>query len=195
MHPRRHDPQRQEGMLLGAKRLAVIAECDALLAEIDQVDTELAALAARRHKLVRALKKRRTRLMPTLRKANRGRQPHPDGTVRLPPLRQACTPLWGRRLRSTCMTLLRRAGPLSLAELHALLHHHGYRVDAAQPIRALSDAMAYEVEQGRADRVERGVYAPIGGASGPRPPGPRTPAEPPGTRLEHLPDAISPYAA
>jgi hypothetical protein len=64
----------------------------------------------------------------------------------------------GQWLRATCLTILRRHGPTSLRELHGLLHRYGYVIRATRPVTALSDAMAYEVERGRARRVDRGVY-------------------------------------
>lgn len=112
----------------------------------------------------------------------------PGGTIRLPPLSERPTPLWGRRLRSVCLALLRRAGPLILPEIHALLHHHGYRIDSSNPVKTLSDALAYEVEQGRAVRLERGVYGPGSGVHD-------RGSSSPGTRFEHLPEAIAPRAA
>jgi len=185
---RRQDQFRHEGPLLGEKRRALIAACEGLLAEIDRTDSELAELAARRRRLVLELRKRRTRLLPTRLKAPLGRQPVPDGSVRLPPVRRGCTPLWGRRLRQACVAVLRRAGALALPELHALLHHHGFCVDHAHPVKALSDALAYERELGHVERLERGVYGPCGNGPWPTPAGP-------GTRLDHLPDAVVPWAA
>jgi hypothetical protein len=188
MSSRRQDHLRHEGPLLGEKRRALVKACEGLLAEIDRIDSELAELAARRRRLALELRKRRTRLLPTRLKAPLGRQPVPDGSVRLPPLRRDCTPLWGRRLRQVCVAILRRAGALALPELHALLHHHGFQVDHAHPVKALSDALSYESELGRVERLERGVYGPCGNRVGSTPPGP-------GTRLDHLPDAVVPWAA
>ena len=65
-------------------------------------------------------------------------------------------------MRASCVALLGGAGELSLSELHVLLHLSGFRVDSSQAVKALSDAMAYECEQGRAVRVARGVYAAPG---------------------------------
>ena len=188
MSSRRQDQLRHEGPLFGEKRRALIEACDTLLAEIDSVDSELAELAARRRRLVVELRKRRTRLLPARLKAPLGRQPVPDGSVRLPPVRRDSTPLWGRRLRQACVAVLRRTGALALPELHALLHHHGFRVDHVNPVKALADALAYESEVGRAERLERGVYGPCGKEPWPTPSGP-------GTRLDHLPDAVVPWAA
>ena len=39
------------------------------------------------------------------------------------------------------------------------LHLHGYEAVGPHPVKALSDALAYDVEQGQLQRVRRGVYA------------------------------------
>jgi hypothetical protein len=51
---------------------------------------------------------------------------------------------------------------MSLLELHVLLHLYGYEVHGRSPAKALSDAMRYEVREGRAERPQRGRYAAIG---------------------------------
>ena len=74
----------------------------------------------------------------------------------------------GRRLRAVALTILRRHGMLTLRDLHGLIHAYGYCVHGSHPAKNLADAMAYEVEQGRADRIERGRYAQrAGGAADP----------------------------
>ena len=47
---------------------------------------------------------------------------------------------------------------LELIELHALLHHGGYYIQGSAPVKALSEAMRYEVSLSRVNRVERGIY-------------------------------------
>ena len=47
---------------------------------------------------------------------------------------------------------------MTLRGLHAAIHLHGYGIASKHPVRALSDALGYEVEMGRAERVNRGVY-------------------------------------
>ena len=76
-------------------------------------------------------------------------------------------PVWGIDLRSLALTLLRRHGPQRLRDLHALIHLHGYCIDSARPVQRLGDAMAYELEQGRVERLERGVYGATGSNHGP----------------------------
>ena len=155
----RHDPLRRLSgpCNLDARRQA-LAECHVTLAAIEAVDQQLGALAAERRALVAKLHEQREFLMPRFSDRKRARQPAPDGAALLPPVQHDHTPLWGRRLRGTCLAILRRSGRLSLVELHVLLHHHGYRVQGAHPVKALADALAYESEQGRARRTARGVY-------------------------------------
>ncbi len=161
MHGRGSDPQREQGPIYGEQRRQMVTECSELLGHIDAVDEQMAALAAQRREFVGQLQQRRARLLPRIRR-RRGRQPGRDGSVRLPPVRAHAIGLWGRRLRSTCVNLLRRVGTLSLPELHVLLHHHGFRVDSAHEVKALSDGLAYECEQGRVVRISRGFYGPAG---------------------------------
>ena len=88
----------------------------------------------------------------------KGRRPPDVDRSPLPPATEGSQAISGRDLRITCLTILRRHGALCLPELHGLLHRYGYLIAATRPVTALSDAMAYEVEHGRARRVERGVY-------------------------------------
>lgn len=189
MIPNRHDPPRQELAPMGAKRQRLIDECHELLDEIAEVDAELGRLAARRRVLVREVRVRRARFSRRLRHGPT-RQPVPDGSARLPALRVGCEVLWGRRLRDTCVRILRAAGALSLPELHAQLHHHGFKVDSLNPVKALADAMAYELRKGRLRRPERGVYAPLGRTDG-AVEALRTPCG----VLDHLGEVIAPRAA
>ncbi len=110
--------------------------------------------------------------------------------MRLPPLTADHSPLWGRRLRSAIVTILRRSGTLRLPELHALLHHHGYRIQSEHPVKALSDACSYEVEKGRLTKRARGTYGPAG-RHRPRDSFERSPCGP----LDHASPTLSPHAA
>ncbi len=87
-----------------------------------------------------------------------GRQPARPGEPPLPPTSEDPIYLSGRRLRTTCLALLRNHGCRSLPELHTLLHLHGYAVESRSPTKALADAMALEVRQRRALRPQRGHY-------------------------------------
>lgn len=153
----RVDPIRRTVPLIGAVRAGAVASRDRLLAELDGVDAQLTALARRRIQLTDRLAELRDELWPVATHP-RGRRPAPSGELALPPLPEQPTWLEGRRLRSVCLVLLRRVGRLSLPRLHALLHAHGYGIDSAHATKALSDALSYEVECGRARRVRRGEY-------------------------------------
>lgn len=163
----RVDPLRVEGTLFGAKRRAVEVERDELLGSVAELDRQLATLARQRRELVGKLRTVQRRLAPRL-GHRAGRQPAPDGSVQLPPVRRDAQRLWGRRLRSVCLALLRGQGEVTLPELHALLHRHGYLIANRLHVKTLADALGYEVQSGRVRRVARGVYELI--------PGP-TPAE------------------
>ncbi len=153
----RRDTVRRTSPVLGAVRARLESTREQLLTELDDVDAQLAALSARRHRLADRLAELCEDLWPAALHP-RGRRPAETGESELPPLPEQ--PIWlaGRRLRSVCLALLRNAGRLTLVRLHALLHTYGYGVDNAHAAKALSDALAYEVECGRARRVRRGEY-------------------------------------
>ena len=85
------------------------------------------------------------------RRATVDEAPFPDAPPR-------ARPLHGVELRSVALTLLRRHGAQRLRDLHGMLHLYGYRIDSERPVQRLGDAMAYELRQGRVERLERGVY-------------------------------------
>lgn len=153
----RTDPIRVGSTLYGEKRRQALDHLASLSAEVRDLDRQLTALSRRRRHVAAAARTHRRILWPNF--AKRGRQPAPDGTERLPPAPHGAVVLWGRRLRAACRALLGAAGEhLELPELHALLHAQGYLIRSDHPVKALSDAMAYEVEQGRIRRVSRGTY-------------------------------------
>ncbi|MEZ5231888.1 MAG: hypothetical protein AB7W59_26335 [Acidimicrobiia bacterium] len=191
MDPSRSDDAYDRLPLFGKKRAIAQAEAEALLERINALDNQLAELARARHDLAAQLRERLARLR-TRTSARYGRQPAPDGSMRLPPLPADHHAIWGRRLRSTIVTLLRRSGPLKLPELHALLHHHGYRVHSTNPAKALSDACSHEVEHGRLRKPERGTYGPTGPAAPQRG---YDPHHPPCGPLDHLDGSLAPHAA
>jgi hypothetical protein len=161
--PDRVDPIRVHAFVLGEKRRRLLAERDRSVAALAALDRRLVALSRERRRLVRVLRGQRRVLFPDY--AKRGRQPSPDGEERLPPVAADATRLWGRRLRAACRAVLAAArAPVALGDLHAVLHDQGYAVHSGHVVKALADAMAYEVESGRARRVGRGVYelAPSG---------------------------------
>lgn len=128
--------------------------------ELDQLDAELEVLCARRRGVLERLRGLRTRLWLTPPGPHRRRGP--IGTPPLPPAPPGATPLWGRDLRLTVLAILHRHGTCSLRELHGLLHRYGYTIDSDRPVQRLSDALSYEVEERRCERVERGVYRALG---------------------------------
>lgn len=151
------DPIRQETPLFGRKRREALDAYHQTAAQLRSLDAQLIALSHRRQQLFDTLRAQHQRLWTNL--AKRGRQPMPDGSEALPPVPHDAKKLWGRRLRSVCLALLRaHAAPLTLVELHALLHRRGFLVDSAHPVKALADAMGYETIEGRTRRVSRGTY-------------------------------------
>src|SRR5690606_33034607 len=120
-------------------------------------DADLVDLSSRRITLLDRLDSYRETLWPVVGYA-KGRRPPAHDQAPLSPIEADARPLWGRRLRSTCLAVLRRYGPLRLRDLHELLHLHGYQIASPKPVQALGDAMAYERDEGRAIRVRRGVY-------------------------------------
>lgn len=154
---KRVDPLPRYGMVFGELRRTLLAERDQLRRDLARLDAQLADLARRRQAVKDDLDERHRRLFPDP-DHRRGRQPDPDGRPQLPPLEHETVKLWGRRLRSVCLALLRASGALPLPALHALLHRHGYEIEGDNQVKVLADAMAYEVDQGRARRPKRGVY-------------------------------------
>jgi hypothetical protein len=156
--PRRVDPITTENSpLYGAKRQLVLAAFTRLNNELHDLDQQLHAIAKRRREITQQLRQHRRRLWSI--RLKHGRCPLPDGRYALPPTRHDAVGLWGRRLRSHCRDLLKRhGGPLELVEIHALLHHGGYFIQSGSPVKALSEALRYEVSLGRVSRVERGIY-------------------------------------
>lgn len=177
--------RRASGMPLWA-RIERQTERDALLHRLDALDTRLLALSTERRAIVEELGEIRDELYPAVPWCH-GRRPPDLDCSPLPPAAPGADAVEGRRLRAACLSILRRHGATALRELHGLLHRYGYVVRAVRPVTCLSDAMAYEVEQGRARRLARGVYEAIG-------------AEPPRRRdrpspFPDLPDLPEPWAS
>lgn len=154
---RRVDPIRQETAVFGERRAQELERYENTLASLRRVDAQLAALSAQRHRMYEELRAQHRRLWTVL--VRRGRKPLPGGEEALPPVRHDARQLWGRRLRSMCLAILRvHRTPLRLVDLHAELHRRGFVVASDQPVKALADALGYERLEGRVRRVERGVY-------------------------------------
>lgn len=152
----RIDPMYEERPLFGAKRRAVEARCDELRRSISRYDLELDAITKARRVAAQELKAHRRRLFARLR--SRGRRPAADGSVQLPPIPHGATWVTGRRLRALCIAVLHRLGPLTLPELHAVLHRIQFAIASGHPAKALADACGHEHDVGRARRLERGRY-------------------------------------
>lgn len=155
-------PLRQERRLYGRKRTELTNKMTVLRAEIDDLDRAILDLTAQRRAAARSLARARNELWPRLRH-RRGRAPTSEGVESLPPLVPNVKTLWARELRAVCRTLLSRAGRLTLSDLHAQLHAHGYAVGGPNPVKVLADAMRYETACGRTRRVRRGCYEAAGG--------------------------------
>jgi hypothetical protein len=81
------------------------------------------------------------------------------GPAPLPPPAPNAIALRGAQLRYAAIAVLVDTGePLTLTEIHRALHLRGYVLSGRHPVQQLADALAYEHEQGRANRVGRGVY-------------------------------------
>ncbi|MFP5322844.1 MAG: hypothetical protein ACLGIC_13510 [Acidimicrobiia bacterium] len=168
--------------LVRADLVAAHAEATDDLALLDR---ELEALLERRQACLRRIEPLRTRLNRRWTNHHVRRRSRVDEPP-VPPAPPGAVALEGIDLREVCTTLLRRHGPQRLRDLHGLLHRYGYTVGGRRPVQRLGDAMAYEERCGRAERLERGVYAATG--EGPRqvrrpepPPGAPLPWEPPVT--------------
>ena len=122
------------------------------------LDDALVDLSRERREILATLDVLRDTLWPVDPHSKGRRPPRHDERV-LAPADEHSRVLSGRRLRSTCLSILRRHGTLALRDLHDLLHRYGYAVGGAEPVKALADAMGHEHDEGRAVRVHRGTYA------------------------------------
>lgn len=128
-----------------------------LVAELNALDVFAIDWFVRRRALLDEALALHEELWPIVPGGTSRRPPRPSARW-MPPLPPDARPLEGYGLRLVCQELLARFGDLALPELHALLHLYGYEIVARLPVKALADAMRYEVLEGRAERVQRGVY-------------------------------------
>ena len=143
--------------------LAVLRrERDALLAELRSGDEAIAPWAARRRQILGRLDETRDRLWPPARYEHGYRPPQVDQRYH-PAISGAAVPIRSSELRRVCVALLGRHGPCSLRDLHTLLIVYGYEIDHRHPVKALGNALAYEVVAGRATRERRAVYDRVHG--------------------------------
>ncbi len=150
---------------------------------LSELDAELELLTARRRAYVERLRTYRRRLYPGMRNRHHRRTQLAHDPP-MPPAPADATPVAGLELRRLAVSILDAHGAVSLRELHGLIHRYGYRLASERPVQRLADAMAYEVRNGRAQRVDRGVYGPIRATSS------ATPAEPFIVRSEPGPDPL-----
>ncbi|MEM7340015.1 MAG: hypothetical protein AAF467_15275 [Actinomycetota bacterium] len=66
-------------------------------------------------------------------------------------------PLWGRGLRMWLTGALMEHGEATVAELVDLLDHEGHTV-GGRPSKVVSDALRWEIANGRVARISRGRY-------------------------------------
>jgi len=140
------------------------------LSELRTVDAELGELLDRRRRhlaVVDDMRDRLTRRSSGHHGGVRGRCGLEDAPI--PPVPDHARPLEGVSLRAVCLRLLARHGPHRLRDLHGLLHCYGYAVAGPDPVKRLGDAMAYECQQGRVDRIDRATYRAVPGAEVPQP--------------------------
>jgi len=158
----RVDPIRIETPIFGARRRKVMTDYDEALSRLQRLDAVIVELSRRRREALDEVEVLHRRLWTNL--SGRGRRPLPDGTEALPPAPHDARTLWGRRLRSVCLGLLRIHGaPMRLVDLHALLHRRGFVVASSHPVKALADALGYERIEGRVRRTARGIYELVPG--------------------------------
>lgn len=150
--------RRPVGVAGGAKR-ARIREIQAeLLAELQEIDAEVQRLVDRRSIVVDGLHRCRDAISgPETPHVKRDPLPRdldtePRGTVELR----------GNELRDAIRHVLRAAGrPLTLGEVRRGLLARGLR-PPGRASKTISDALAVEVRQGRAERLRRGEFAAAG---------------------------------
>ena len=148
---------RQHAGIDRRRRVQLHTRRDEALHRVMCVDAELDRLSAERVALLEELEAVRDTLWPAMPHWKCRRPPALDRPP-LPPAPVGATPARAGDLRTLCLVLLGRNGPLALPDLHALLHRYGHVIHGDHPVKALADAMRYEVLKGRAVRVARGVY-------------------------------------
>lgn len=181
-------PNRRHAQLGRATRISLQVRRDELAHLVDQLDASIDGLAVDRLTALDELDELRERLWPIV-PWQKGRRPPAMRRPPLPPIRVEARPVAGSALRSLCLQILERCGPLTLPDLHARLHHHGYVVDSATPVKSLADAMGYESDAGRAVRVVRGTYGLPGRPDGQ---GDRS-GDPPADDAPPIPGPLDPW--
>ena len=148
---------RQQAGIHRRRRVQLHVRRDDALQQLAGVDAQLDRLSAERVALLEELEAVRDTLWPVM-PHWKGRRPPALDRPPLPPATPGATASRAGDLRVLCLVLLGRNGPLALPDLHALVHRYGWVISGHHPVKALADAMGYEVRKGRAVRVARGVY-------------------------------------
>jgi len=143
--------------------IAFNAECDELLRQAEVLDAQQQVIAAQLAEIRTKLAEMRVVMWPPIepkdivhgfRRTRRG------GPPPIPPTAPRAVALHGRHLRATALAVLaRNQRPMTLVEIHREIHLNGYRIASRRPVQRLADCLAYELNQGRARRTKRGIYA------------------------------------
>ena len=155
-----HDPYvraRRASGLGWSARQRIDVERQAIVDGLDALDAESVDWMHRRRALVERALAYHEWLWPPFERDWARRPPRPDQAP-LPPIAANARPVWGQHLRTVSLALLRRHGQLALRELHMLLHLYGFEIQTRKPVQALADALGFETDEGRVERVARGVY-------------------------------------
>jgi hypothetical protein len=156
---------------------------DAVRKRIKELDQLVLDLSAERRQLLQRIKQIHDDLRPSFDGARGRRRRAVTHEEPLPPVADDAVHLIGRALRAVCITLLREAErPLTLRELHVLLHRLGYLVAHEHPAKALADALGHEADAGRAIRTERATYRAVAGPPGEDKPSPENGSATAGSR-------------
>lgn len=142
-----------ERRMLDEQRARIVEE----LHELD--DESIRWMKRRRFALYGALHVHE-RLWPSCPAGRARRPPRPDQAP-MPPVDIDARPLRGINLRVVALGLLQQHRQLTLREMHALLHLSGYVIASPTPVKALADALGYEVTTRRATRVRRATYRAV----------------------------------
>jgi hypothetical protein len=128
-----------------------------LLQQLGEVDAEVEGLVARRQDIVADLRRCRDALGRQGYR-RRGRVPLPADVDAVP---DGTTPISGTELREAIAAVVRGVGrPVSIDDIYRMLLARGLNT-TGRPSKAISDALAIEVDAGRVRRVDRGVYESV----------------------------------
>jgi hypothetical protein len=177
VHGRHLLPIRRQPLRYGnAVHARLFAREDSIRARIDRLDDALVALSEERRALLDALGSLHEQVRPRWSNTRGRRRRVISHEEPLPPTAERPMSLSGVELRAICLAFLRKArGPLTLRQLHALVHRAGYIIASWHPVKALADALGHEADVGRVERVARGTYAHPPGNRARR--GPHDPAD------------------